>query len=147
MVYGQTYDFESISVMVPGGPVGSCEEISYDHEKEVVVDTDSQFRPVGYTRGEFKCDVKIVMDRSNFENTINKPALAYGGIYNVPPMPVVVKYGNIGQQPIVDEFEFKIQKVGGLGGKKGTDALKITIEGPATEIPVINGVPAFTPGL
>ena len=146
MVNNVAYDFESLKLSVPAGPVAMCEEVSYDHDKEHKATTDTQGNIVGLIRGEFKGNVKIVMERSEFEKSINIPAAAFGGIYNAPPLDVVASYGALGQAPLVDVMQFKINKVGGLGGKKG-DGLKITIEGPMTSIPVINGVPAFTPGI
>ena len=140
MVNGVPYDFESIRMNVPAGKVVTLQDLDYDGEKGVEVVTTGDGEPYGSTRGEYKGMFKAVV--SLFEFNILNESVSETGILGAPPMPVTVKYGADGDQPVVDKLEVKIEKFRKTI-KKGTDLAVVELTGKQTRIADLNGVPAY----
>lgn len=139
-VNGQVYDAGSIKIMMPSGPAVLADGVDYPFEKESKVLNNARGVPRATIGGNFKGSFKITLTRWEFEN-LNTHAQTYGGIFNMPSIPVVISYGNIGQPPITDKLEVKITKLSN-SPKKGEE-VKVGVEGIQTAIPILNGKPLF----
>jgi hypothetical protein len=145
MINGIIYDFESTKVVLPSGLLIVCESISYNDKKEDKVITGTNNLPVGIGRGEYSGDCEIEMSQQDY-NQLNTSASSSGGFYNMPPLPVIVSYGQTGQVPTTDTLmvHFTERK---KGGKKGDTSLNVTVKGSFTAPMMDNGVPAYVPML
>lgn len=143
MVNGATYDFESITIMLPSGHVSTVENIKYDWKRDVDVLTDKSGTPRGTVRksGEGECE----LDMSLFQFEILNKEASVTGILGMPPIPITVSMVRVGAPPIVDVLEMKITEAP-REWKKGEE-LRMTIKGKLTAIPLYNGVPAYIPGV
>jgi hypothetical protein len=145
MINGLVYDFESIKLMLPTGLTLGAESVEYGDEKGDEVITGSNGLPLGIGRGEYKGACKLELQRLEFDK-LNLFAVASGGFYNMPPLPVIASYGNAGQPPVTDSLFVHFTKRD-LKGSKGDTNLTVSIEGALTAPILINGVPAFVPYL
>ncbi|MDR3145791.1 MAG: hypothetical protein LBU21_05895 [Treponema sp.] len=143
MVNGIIYDFESTKIMLPSSMIIVCESISYSDKKDDEVITGTNNLPVGIGRGEYSGDCEIEMSQADY-NLLNASAAASGGFYNMPPLPVIVSYGQTGQAITTDTLtvHFTERK---KGGKKGDKSLNVTVKGAFTAPMMDNGVPAYVP--
>lgn len=145
MVNGLIYDFESIKLMLPTGLILGCESVEYSDEKndEVICGTNNV--PLGVGRGEWKGTCKLELQRFEYDK-LNGFSAASGGFYNMPPIPVVASYGNLGQPPVTDTLLVHFTKRD-FKGSKGDTSLNVTIEGPQTMPMNSDGITAFVPFL
>ena len=143
MINGQIYDFESIKVNLPTGPVLLIESISYKDKKEDEVITGCNNVPAGIGRGEYSGDCDMELSRNEY-NKLDNYAASFGGFYNMPPIPIIVSYGSPGQPPVTDELEVKFTERD-FSGKKGDKNLNVPIKGKITAPIKTNGQPAYTP--
>jgi len=145
MVNGLIYDFESIKLMLPTGLILGCESVEYSDEKndEVICGTNNV--PLGVGRGEWKGTCKLELQRFEYDK-LNVFSAASGGFYNMPPIPVVASYGNLGQPPVTDTLLVHFTKRD-FKGSKGDTSLNVTIEGPQTMPMNSDGITAFVPFL
>lgn len=145
MVNGLIYDFESIKLMLPTGLILGCESVEYSDEKNDEVICGTNNLPLGVGRGEWKGTCKLELERFEYDK-LDLFSVASGGFYNMPPIPVVASYGNLGQPTVTDTLLVHFTKRD-FKGSKGDTSLKVTIEGPQTAPMISNGVPAFVPFL
>ena len=145
MVNGLIYDFESIKLMLPTGLILGCESVEYSDEKADEVITGTNNLPLGVGRGEWKGTCKLELQRFEYDK-LNVFSAASGGFYNMPPIPVVASYGNLGQPPVTDTLLVHFTKRD-FKGSKGDTSLKVTIEGPQTMPMNSDGITAFVPFL
>ena len=145
MVNGLIYDFESIKLMLPTGLILGCESVEYSDEKNDEVICGTNNLPLGVGRGEWKGTCKLELQRFEYDK-LNVFSAASGGFYNMPPIPVVASYGNLGQPPVTDTLLVHFTKRD-FKGSKGDTSLNVTIEGAQTAPMISNGVPAFVPFL
>jgi len=145
MINGVIYDFESIKPYLPTGMILTCEKISYKDKKDDEVITGSNSVPIGIGRGEYTGDVELELGRDEYDK-LDEYASSYGGIYNMPPIPIVVSYGHAGQRPVTDKIETHFTERD-MGGGKGDKNLKVTLKGAFTKVLETNGRPAYTPGM
>ncbi len=103
MINGLTYDFESIKIMLPTGLTLGVENIDYSDEKGDEVATGTNGLPLGIGRGEYKGTCKLELHRFEYDK-LNLYAAPFGGFYNMPPIPVIVSFGNAGQPPVTGFF-------------------------------------------
>ena len=145
MVNGLIYDFESIKLMLPTGLILGCESVEYSDEKndEVICGTNNV--PLGVGRGAWKGTCKLELPRFEYDK-LNVFSAASGGFYNMPPIPVVASYGNLGQPPVTDTLLVHFTKRD-FKGSKGDTSLNVTIEGPQTMPMNSDGITAFVPFL
>lgn len=145
MVNGLIYDFESIKLMLPTGLILGCESVEYSDEKndEVICGTNNV--PLGVGRGEWKGTCKLELQRFEYDK-LNVFSAASGGFYNMPPIPVVASYGNLGQPPVTDTLLVHFTKRD-FKGSKGDTSLNVTIEGQQTMPMNSDGITAFVPFL
>ena len=136
MVNGLIYDFESIKLMLPTGLTLGCESVD-----EVICGTNNV--PLGVGRGEWKGTCKLELQRFEYDK-LNVFSAASGGFYNMPPIPVVASYGNLGQPPVTDTLLVHFTKRD-FKGSKGDTSLNVTIEGPQTMPMNSDGITAFVP--
>lgn len=143
MINGIVYDFESLKCTLPTGITVLLESINYSDKKDNEVITGYNNLPVGVGGGEYSGDCEIELGRSEYDK-LNLYSAASGGFYNMPPVPVIVVYGHLGQPPKQDELvvHFTERK---FEGSKGDTSLNVTIKGVLTAPIVSNGVPAFVP--
>jgi hypothetical protein len=73
-------------------------------------------------------------------------ASSSGGFYNMPPVPIIVSYGHLGQPPVTDTLMVHFTERN-LGGSKGDKNLKVPLKGPLTAPLLTNGRPAYVPGI
>lgn len=145
MVNGLIYDFESIKLMLPTGLILGCESVEYSDEKNDEVICGTNNLPLGVGRGEWKGTCKLELQRFEYDK-LNIFAAASGGFYNMPPIPVVASYGNMGQPPVTDTLLVHFTKRD-FKGSKGDTSLNVTIEGPQTMPMNSDGIIAFAPFL
>ena len=143
MVNGLIYDFESIKLMLPTGLILGCESVEYSDEKNDEVICGTNNLPLGVGRGEWKGTCKLELQRFEYDK-LNVFSAASGGFYNMPPIPVVASYGNLGQPPVTDTLLVHFTKRD-FKGSKGDTSLNVTIEGPQTMPMNSDGVTAFVP--
>jgi hypothetical protein len=72
-------------------------------------------------------------------------AAAFGGFYNMPPVPIIVSYGHFGQPPITDTLQVHLVERD-FSNAKGDKNLKVPLKGKLTFPLITNGRPAYTPG-
>lgn len=145
MVNGLIYDFESIKLMLPTGLILGCESVEYSDEKNDEVICGTNNLPLGIGRGEWKGTCKLELQRFEYDK-LNIFAAVSGGFYNMPPIPVVASYGNLGQPPVTDTLLVHFIKRD-FKGSKGDTSLNVTIEGPQTMPMNSDGITAFVPFL
>ena len=145
MVNGLIYDFESIKLMLPTGLILGCESVEYSDEKNDEVICGTNNLPLGVGRGEWKGTCKLELQRFEYDK-LNVFSAASGGFYNMPPIPVVASYGNMGQPPVTDTLLVHFTKRD-FKGSKGDTSLNVTIEGPQTMPMNSDGIIAFAPFL
>jgi len=145
MVNGLIYDFESIKLMLPTGLTLGCESVEYSDEKNDEVICGTNNLPLGVGRGEWKGTCKLELQRFEYDK-LNVFSAASGGFYNMPPIPVVASYGNLGQPPVTDTLLVHFTKRD-FKGSKGDTSLNVTIEGPQTMPMNSDGITAFVPFL
>ena len=145
MVNGLIYDFESIKLMLPTGLILGCESVEYSDEKNDEVICGTNNLPLGVGRGEWKGTCKLELQRFEYDK-LNVFSAASGGFYNMPPIPVVASYGNLGQPPVTDTLLVHFTKRD-FKGSKGNTSLNVTIEGPQTMPMNSDGITAFVPFL
>nr|WP_314995541.1 hypothetical protein [uncultured Treponema sp.]DAW73930.1 MAG TPA: Protein of unknown function (DUF2597) [Caudoviricetes sp.] len=143
MVNGLIYDFESIKLMLPTGLILGCESVEYSDEKNDEVICGTNNLPLGVGRGEWKGTCKLELQRFEYDK-LNVFSAASGGFYNMPPIPVVASYGNLGQPPVTDTLLVHFTKRD-FKGSKGDTSLNVTIEGPQTMPMNSDGITAFVP--
>ena len=143
MVNGLIYDFESIKLMLPTGLILGCESVEYSDEKNDEVICGTNNLPLGVGRGEWKGTCKLELQRFEYDK-LNVFSAASGGFYNMPPIPVVARYGNLGQPPVTDTLLVHFTKRD-FKGSKGDTSLNVTIEGPQTMPMNSDGITAFVP--
>ncbi|GMO47982.1 MAG: hypothetical protein Pg6C_10230 [Treponemataceae bacterium] len=145
MINGMIYDFESIKIMLPTGLTLGCESIEYGDEKNDEVISGTNNLPLGIGRGEYKGSCKLELQRFEYDK-LNLLAASSGGFFNLPPVPVIASYGNMGQPPVTDEMFVHFTKRDFKGGKGDTN-LTVSIEGAITAPMTSDGVPSFVPFL
>jgi hypothetical protein len=143
MINGIVYDFESIKAMLPTGLLVLMESISWKDKKDDEVITGVAGLPVGIGRGEYSGECEIEFSLAEYE-ALNLAAAASGGFYNMPPVPVVVAYGHLGQPPFVDTLLVHFTERD-KSGSKGDKSLNVTIKGALCAPAIDNGVPAYIP--
>jgi hypothetical protein len=143
MINGMVYDFESIKCELPSGLSIMSEKISYGDKKDDEVVYSSNNLPVGIGRGAYSGDCEIEFGRIEYD-AFNQFTADSGGFYNAPPVPIIVSYGQDGQEPVVDTLmvHFTERK---FDGSKGDTNLTVSIKGALTAPLISNGVPAYTP--
>jgi hypothetical protein len=143
MINGMVYDFESIKCILSSGLSIMLEKIDYSDKKadEVVYGINNV--PVGIGRGEYSGECEVEFGRIEYD-LLNTFAAASGGFYNMPPLPLIVSYGQMGQVPVTDSLmvHFTERK---FSGSKGDTNLTVTIKGAITAPIISNGVPAYIP--
>lgn len=132
MINGQIYDFENIKILVGGEAMTLVSTVGYQQSRARSVINDITGHPAGYASGQYSGSVNLTIERSEYER-LEALALAYGGIYNMPPIRLSVSYGNVGQEQITDVCDFIIQQIGGFGGSPGK-SIQIAISGAMTSI-------------
>jgi hypothetical protein len=145
MINGLVYDFESIKLMLPTGLTLGCESIDYGDEKSDEVISGSNSMPLGIGRGEYKGTCKLELQRLEYDK-LNFFSAASGGFYNMPPIPVIASYGNMGQPPVTDAMLVHFTKRN-FKGSKGDTNLVVSIEGALTAPMNSDGIPSYVPYL
>jgi hypothetical protein len=145
MINGLVYDFESIKLMLPTGLVLGAESVEYSDEKDDEVVSGSNSIPLGIGRGAYKGTCKLELQRLEYDK-LNLFAVASGGFYNMPPIPVIASYGNSAQVPVTDMMAVHFTKRD-FKGSKGDTNLTVSIEGAITLPLTSNGVPGYVPYL
>jgi hypothetical protein len=145
MINGLVYDFESVNLMLPTGLTLGCESIDYGDEKSDEVVNGSNNLPLGIGRGEYKGTCKLELQRLEYDK-LNLFSATSGGFYNMPPLPVIASYGNMGQPPVTDSMLVHFTKRS-FKGAKGDTNLVVSVEGALTAPMNSDGVPAVVPYL
>ena len=143
MFNGIIYDFESIKALLPTGMTLTLEKIDYKDKKEDEVITGTNSVPIGIGRGEYSGTCDVELGRDEFD-ALDEYASSHGGFYNLPPIPIVVNYGHVGQRPITDTLQVKFNERE-LGGSKGDKNLRVSLKGALTAPLLTNGRPAYVP--
>lgn len=142
MVNGVPYPFERIRITLPAGLVVTIKSISYDGKRPAKLSTAVNSKPRGRTKGKWGGTWKGTV--TLFEFDMLNQSLSETGILGSPPMPCTVQYGAEGADPIKDELEIDIDMFS-QDAKVEDDELVREISGIQTQIPILNGVPAFVP--
>jgi len=145
MINGTVYDYESIGVLLPTGRTLGIEKINYKDKKEDEVINGSDGLPLGIGRGEYTGDCDAELYRAEYD-VLDAYSAAYGGFYNMPPIPIVVSYGHNGQPIITDKLKVHFTERT-FGGSKGDKNLKVSLKGALTAPLETNGRPAYVAGV
>ena len=144
MINGIIYDFESIKVMLPTGMILTLEKIDYKDKKDDEVITGTNGIPIGIGRGDYSGTCEAEFGRAEYD-ALDGHAASFGGFYNMPPIPIVVNYGHLGQVPVTDTLSVYFTERE-FGGSKGDKNLKVPLKGALAAPLLTNGRPAYTPG-
>jgi hypothetical protein len=145
MINGIIYDFESIKCILPSGLSLTLEKIAYKDKKDDEVITGANSPPIGIGRGEYSGDCEVEFGRAEYD-MLDVYASAHGGFYNMPPVPIIVNYGHLGQAPVTDTLMVHFTERNFSGGK-GDKNLKVPLKGALTAPLLTNGRPAYVPGI
>jgi hypothetical protein len=145
MINGTIYDYESIKCILPSGLTITSEKISYKDKKDDEVITGSNGVPIGIGRGEYSGDCSIDLGRFEYD-LLDTFAASNGGFYNMPPVPVIVSYGHLGQVPVTDTLMVHFTERD-FSSSKGDKNLKVSLTGALTMPLLTNGKPAYVPGI
>jgi hypothetical protein len=145
MINGIIYDFESIKAFLPTGMTLTLEKISYKDKKDDEVITGTNSLPIGIGRGEYTGSCEAELGRAEYD-ALDAYASAHGGFYNMPPIPIVVSYGHIGQPPVTDTLQVHFTERD-FSTSKGDKNLKVPLKGALTAPLLTNGRPAYVPGV
>ncbi|MGL4986039.1 MAG: hypothetical protein ACRC5H_02745 [Treponemataceae bacterium] len=137
MINGIVYDFQSIKLMLPSGPVILCEDISYKDKIDSEVVTGMNGLPVGVGMGEYSGTCDVVFSRSDYER-----ATLIASFYNLGAIPIVIFYGHLGQIPIIDTLMVHFNDRD-FSAKKGDKNLNVSLKGVLTKVLITNGKPAY----
>ena len=145
MINGVIYDFESIKMILPSGLSITFEKIAYKDKKDDEVVTGSNGLPIGIGRGEYSGECEVEIGRAEYDQ-LDAYAAAYGGFYNMPPVPIIVSYGHTGQPIVTDTLQTHFTERD-FSAAKGDKNLKIPLKGALTAPLMTNGRPAYVPGI
>lgn len=142
MINGIVYDYESMKLMLPSGRSITVENINFKDKKDDEVINGVDNLPVGIGRGKYDGSVDIDLGVFEFE-LFNTFCASFGGIYNHPPIPIIVIWANTNQPPIQREITAIFREID-EGGKKGDKNIVTKLKGKITAPIIRNGVPAYT---
>jgi len=145
MINGIIYDFESTKLILPTGLSLTFEKIAYKDKKDDEVITGSNSVPIGIGRGEYSGECEVELGRAEYE-MLNIFSAAHGGFYNMPPLPIIVSYGHLGQIPVTDTLLVHFTERD-FSSAKGDKNLKVPLKGALVAPLLSNGVPAYIPGI
>lgn len=121
LINGQMYDWASIELGIAGMPIVSFTSIDYEDSQDVKKVFGRGRKAVGYAKGNLESSGKCSLHREAFEileAAVPLLALALGvpgamTLYDLPPVPVTVTYGNRDKPTIKDVLKgvkFKSKK-------------------------------------
>lgn len=141
---GRQYDWESISVTLPGGDVVGITEIKYSDGQSIEARYGKGSIPRGYGRGNYEASGSMTLDRDEWERLKKELTQNGGGIYDHEPFTIVVAYANDNMGSITDTLKnCKITKFDGGGGSQGdANASPISCEFTILSPIEWNGTPA-----
>ena len=143
MINGVVYDFESIKLTLPTGLSLTFEKISYKDKKDDEVITGANGIPIGIGRGEYSGECEVELGRMEY-NALEVYAMMNGGFYNMPPIPIIVAYGHLGQPIVTDKLLVHFTERD-FSASKGDKNLKIPLKGALCAPLMTNGTPAYVP--
>lgn len=144
---GRHYDWEDISVTLPGGEAVGITEIKYSDEQSIEARYGKGSVPRGYGRGNYSASGSMVLDRDEWQRLVEGLTTS-GGIYDHEPFTIVVNYANNDMGQITDTLKgCKITKFDGGGAAQGDDnASPISCEFTILQPIEWSGKPAKTSG-
>lgn len=142
-INGRNYDWEDITVTLPGGDAVGITEIKYTDGQSIEARYGKGAVPRGYGRGNYEASGSMVLDRDQWE-ILKGELAADGGIYDHKPITIVVAYANDDMGNITDTLkDCKITKFDGGGGAQGdTNVSPISCEFTILSPIEWNGTPA-----
>jgi len=143
MVNGNSYDWESVEIMLPSGLAVAVTDISYDDERPIEERYGRGSLPHGYGRGNYKASGKMTLD---LEEATRLQLSLGGSVYDSPPFPIIVCYGTDGLPIITDTLPLvKIVKTSS-GAKQGEANVGVREYDFTCIAPIVWGfVPALLP--
>jgi len=107
MINGTAFDWESITVTLPSGPVFDIESIEYSETQEIQEVYGKGRKPRRYSRGNYAAEGKLTVLREEWEQ-IRKALIATAPVakrrlLNHAPFTVAVNYSN-DDQPSISDF-------------------------------------------
>ena len=99
---GNKYDWESITVTLPGGEAVAITEIKYEDGQGVTARYGRGSIPRGYGRGNYEASGSMVLDREEWEKLKKELTADGGGIYDHTPFTIVVSYANDDMETITN---------------------------------------------
>jgi len=109
-VNGKAYDFSDMTIETLPGVAEYVTSINYDDEVALKPVFGKSRIPLGYAQGKFKGSGSLTILREGYL-ILNQAAEALGGIYFMPPFPIVVSYGTDGEPTSIDTLPLvKFQK-------------------------------------
>jgi hypothetical protein len=102
------YDWESVTIQLPGGVAVGATSISYNDERGVEPRHGKGSLPRGYGRKNYKASGSMELDRDEFQTL--QESLG-GSVYKGDPFVIVVSYGDDGLPTVTDTLpQVKITK-------------------------------------
>lgn len=149
MINGQLYDWESVEIVLPSGVTIGVTSIEYDDERPIEERYGKGSIPRGYGRKNYKASAKLEMDLDEAERLGAAMAnLGAGGIYDMPPFPIVIAYANDEMPVVTDVLPLcKIVKTSS-GAKQGDENVGQRKYDLKILAPIVWGqIPAIVPKL
>lgn len=142
LINGQMYDWSSVELGIAGAPVPSFTAIEYEDSQDVKKVYGKGRKAVGFSKGNYDASGKVTLHREAYdllELAVPALALALGAIgvtslYDLPPVPLLVSYGNRDKPLIKDMLKgvkFTKRKT---GMSQNDDAATVELEMDITEI-------------
>ena len=127
MINGRNYDWESIEVNLPSGPVLQIEAIEYGDKQEAEAIYGKGTAPVGYGQGNYSAEGKMTLKREEL-NRLEAYARKQGKtIYTLPLFPIVVSYANSDQPSISDKLNQVKLTERNTSPKQGDKAINVEL--------------------
>lgn len=141
MINGNSYDWESLEIIVGNGVAIGLTNIDYDDERPVEARYGKGSTPRGYGRKNYKASCKFEMDIDEAERL---RAVLGGSYYDGPPFEIVVAYAPDLQPTVIDMLPLvKITKVS-TGAKQGDENVGVRKFDATVLVPIVwGGTPAL----
>uniref|UniRef100_C6E6Q4 Phage tail protein n=1 Tax=Geobacter sp. (strain M21) TaxID=443144 RepID=C6E6Q4_GEOSM len=140
MINGNSYDWESVEIMLPNGLTIGLTSIDYDDERPIKERYGRGGTPRGYGRGNYKASAKIEMD---LDEAMRLQTALGGSVYDSPPFPIVICYAPDLMPTVTDFLPLcKITKTS-TGAKQGDENVGVRKYDLTLLAPIVwGGVPA-----
>lgn len=132
LVNNRVYDFSSIELILPSGPIKSFTEITYSDTVDHGEFRGSAPHVLAHTNGEYAAEASITMEKQQhvlFMAALKLLSIPLGGQIHAVQFPITVIYSGAGaSMPLVTDKLIDCAYGGSeSGGSQGNEALMVTV--------------------